>query len=287
MSRTKSGRVASVLARLRNLACEHGVVYNEILARYAIERILRKLQLSRFGKMFILKGGMMSVVWGRGFNYRPTMDVDLEFRGRLDEGKAREMFVEIAGTESGDDLEVDAGSVSAATIRDGDEYGGFRVSMTAHLGKVRLPVQIDIGLGDAITPAAKMDEFPVLLDCEAPRIRVYSRETAMAEKLQTIVRRGHANSRMKDYFDLYMLSLDEMVDGETLKNAVARTFERRRTELPVGRIPDGLSEEFAANKAKQAQWDRFIKKNRLNDAGLSLSAAVRHIREYLSSLGVI
>ena len=84
-----------------------------------------------------------------------------------------------------------------------------------------------------------------------------------------------------------MLSRDEMVDGKTLKNAVARTFERRRTELPVGRIPDGLSEEFAANKAKQAQWDRFIKKNRLNDAGLSLSAAVRHIREYLSSLGVI
>ena len=287
MSRTKSGRVASVLARLRNLAREHGVVYNEILARYAIERVLRKLQLSRFGKMFILKGGMMSVVWGRGFNYRPTMDVDLEFRGRLDEGKAREMFVEIAGTESGDDLEVDAGSVTAATIRDGDEYGGFRGTMTAHLGKGRLPGQIDIGIGDAITPAAKVDEFPVLLDCEAPRIRVYSRETAMAEKLQTIVRRGHANSRMKDYFDLYMLSRDEMVDGETLKNAVARTFERRRTELPVGRIHDGLSEEFAANKAKQAQWERFIKKNRLNDAGLSLSAAVRHIREYLSSLGVI
>ena len=275
---------ASVLARLKNRAKELGLVYNDILIRFAIERVLKRLERSSYAGNCILKGATLFIVWNGGFSYRPTMDADLEFRGDGSPENLKAVFDEVARMpgEEEDGLRIDADSVRAVPIRDDDQYGGVRVTMMALIGTVRIPVQIDVGIGDAITPVAKKGDFPVLLDFEAPRLKIYPRETVIAEKYQTIVKRGLANSRMKDYYDLWKLSEDPKVDLDLCRQAIARTFERRETPLPSS-VPEGLSDAFANDEFKLKQWHAFLRKNRLSCDGLSLADLVSRLRDFLLS----
>ena len=201
--------VASVLARLKNVAKARNVIFGEILLRYAVECILRRIGKSAYSSQCILKGGALLLVWGDGSSYRPTMDADLELRGDGSPDALADMFLKIAEMpgEEVDGIHIGKKDIKAVLIRDDDEYGGVRVTMTAFLGKVRIPVQFDVGIGDAITPPPKKADFPVLLDGSTPRIKVYPKETVIAEKFETIVKRGLANSRMKDYYDLWMLMM--------------------------------------------------------------------------------
>ena len=276
---------ASVLSRLKNYAKTNGAVYNEVLVRFAIERVLKRLERTPHASKCILKGGTLFFVWGGGFSFRPTMDVDLEFRGDGSPENLARIFRDVANVscESEDGLRIDADSIRAIPIREDDQYGGVRVTMTARIGTVRIPVQIDIGVGDAITPMARKMMFPTILDMEAPFIKMYPRETVVAEKFQTIVKRGIANSRMKDYYDLWMLSADENVDSAKAKLAIARTFERRKTAVPSA-VPVGLSEAFAIDPDKSVQWRAFVRKNRLDIGEKSLSDVVASIREFLMPL---
>lgn len=276
---------ASVLARLKNLANAKGLVYNEVLVRYAIERVLKRLELSSYASKCVLKGGSMFIVWNNGFSFRPTMDADIEFRGDGSPASLERVFREVCvmpGAEE-DGVAIDAGTVSAFPIREDDQYGGVRVTMTAKIGSVRVPVQVDVGIGDAITPRARSCDFPVMLDHSAPRLKVYPRETVVAEKFQTIVQRGFANSRMKDYYDLWRLSSDSQVDRAVAKLAVERTFARRKTELPIA-LPEGLSDGFARDSAKVTQWRSFVRKNRLDVGSMSLEDVVSAIRPFLMGL---
>ena len=273
---------ASVLARLKNRAKELGLVYNDILIRFAIERVLKRLERSSYSSSCILKGGTLFIVWNDGFSYRPTMDADLEFRGDGSPENLKAVFDEVArmpGAEE-DGLRIDADSIRAVHIRDDDQYGGVRVTMTALIGAVRIPVQIDVGIGDAITPGAKKGDFPGLLDFEAPRLKIYPRETVVAEKYQTIVKRGLANSRMKDYYDLWKLSEDPKVDPGLCRQAIARTFERRETPVPTS-VPEGLSDAFANDDAKLKQWHAFLRKNHLTCDGISFAEIVARLRAFL------
>lgn len=274
-------KAQSILSRLMNVATANHVVYNEILLRYAIERIIYRIGRSSLAGRFILKGGNLFVLWTGGFNCRPTMDADFELRGEIDEGKAFKYFRDLAAmdTEELDGVVVDGKTVSVEPIRDDDEYGGLRISMRIGIGTAKVPVQLDIGIGDAITPVAKLADFPTLLEMDAPRIRVYPKETVIAEKYQTIVHRGMANSRMKDYYDLYVLGHDEGVDAAILQKAIANTFKRRGTELPKG-IPSGLSDEFAENDSKKRQWRSFLAKHRLSDE-FDLKQVVEYLRQFL------
>ena len=276
---------ASVLSRLKNYAKANGAVYNEVLVRFAIERVLKRLERTPHASKCILKGGTLFFVWGGGFSFRPTMDADLEFRGDGSPESLARIFRDVANVscESEDGLRIDADSIRAIPIREDDQYGGVRVTMTARIGTVRIPVQIDIGVGDAITPMARKMMFPTILDMEAPFIKMYPRETVVAEKFQTIVKRGIANSRMKDYYDLWMLSADENVDRAKAKLAIARTFERRKTAVPSA-VPVGLSEAFAIDPDKSVQWRAFVRKNRLDIGEKSLSDVVASIREFLMPL---
>lgn len=275
---------ASVLARLKNRAKELGLVYNDILIRFAIERVLKRLERTSYAGNCILKGGTLFIVWNGGFSYRPTMDADLEFRGDGSPENMKAVFDEVARMpgEEEDGLRIDADSVRAVPIRDEDQYGGVRVTMMTLIGTVRIPVQIDVGIGDVITPVAKKGDFPVLLDFDAPRLKIYPRETVIAEKYQTIVKRGLANSRMKDYYDLWKLSEDPKVDLDLCRQAIARTFERRETPLP-GSVPEGLSDAFANDESKLKQWHAFLRKNRLSCDGLSLTDLVSRLRDFLLS----
>ena len=275
--------VASILARLKSIAKENDVVYSEILARYAIERILKRIELSEYASKCILKGGSLFILWTEGFNYRPTMDADLEFRGDGSPAALKTMFKSVAKIAVDDGISIDDESIDAAAIREDDEYGGVRVTMMGYLGKVRIPVQFDVGVGDAITPAPKRLSFPALLDLLAPKLKIYPRETVIAEKYETIVKRGLANSRMKDYYDLWVLSNDPVVDKEIAKLAIARTFSRRKRKLPET-CPDGLADSFAENPIKLTQWNAFLRKNRLDVSQNSFLDVVRQIREFIEAI---
>ena len=147
-------------------------------------------------------------------------------------------------------------------IRVEDRYGGHRVTLQSRLGAARLRVQVDVGFGDVVTPEPTWLDYPSLLDLPRPRLRAYSRESVIAEKLHAMVVLGSANSRMKDYFDLHALLRENAFSLEELRRAIAATFERRRTALPEG-VPLGLSDEFARDAAKRAQWKAFLDKSRL------------------------
>ena len=275
--------VASILARLKNIAKENDVVYGEILARYAIERVLKRIELSEYASKCILKGGSLFILWTGGFNYRPTMDADLEFRGDGSPAALKAMFKSIAKIAVDDGISIDDESIDAAAIREDDEYGGVRVTMMGYLGKVRIPVQFDVGIGDAITPAPKKFSFPALLDLPAPKLKIYPRETVIAEKYETIVKRGLANSRMKDYYDLWVLSNDPEVDKEIAKLAIERTFSRRKQKLPEI-CPDGLVDSFAENQIKLTQWNAFLRKNRLDVGPNSFLDVVRQVRGFIEAI---
>ncbi|WP_292452245.1 nucleotidyl transferase AbiEii/AbiGii toxin family protein [Mesorhizobium sp.] len=224
---------ASILARLRNIARNKQTDNQLILRRYAIERLLYRLSISPHRDQFILKGAMLFTAWLND-PFRPTQDLDLLGFGNPAVTAIRSVFETICRIEAEKDgLVYDANGLSVEVIREGQQYGGVRVQTAASLGRTRIPVQVDIGFGDAVTPTAQELEFPSLLSAEGPRLRAYPRETVVAEKLQAIVVLGQANSRMKDFYDLLALSRLFAFEGGSLVQAIRATFERRDTLLPT------------------------------------------------------
>jgi hypothetical protein len=249
----------SVRRRLLNLSRETGQDYNRLLVRYALERFLYRLGQSEHADRFILKGAMLFAVWS-GQQYRATQDLDLLGTGDHSIGELEQVFREIAQTETDhpDAMAFIANSVTAEAIRQDRAYEGVRIRMQSRLGSARLPLIIDIGFGDAVTPSPDETEFPVLLDAPKPKIRSYPRPTLISEKLEAMVVLGNANSRMKDFADIWYLAQHFDFDGPTLCDAISNTFNRRGTQLPVR--PVALTEQFAQRPEKQAQWSAFIRR---------------------------
>ncbi len=234
MKKPVSNVGASVRARLLRLARERGEDFQLVLVRYANERLLYRLSKSRHASRFVLKGATLFGVW-TGAPHRATRDIDLLGSGNASESHIREVFAEVIALDVEDDgLELDVDSMNVGPIRDGQEYAGLRVVLNARLTSAQLRLQIDIGFGDVITPAAVTLEVPTLLDQPAPRLRVYPKETVIAEKLEALVQLGIANSRMKDFYDLAVLAESFEFEGESLVAAIRATFARRGTALPVG-----------------------------------------------------
>ncbi|MCK6474523.1 MAG: nucleotidyl transferase AbiEii/AbiGii toxin family protein [Planctomycetes bacterium] len=271
---------ASVHQRLLALHQQTGEPHNVLLTRYALERFLCRLAATAHAKRFVLKGAMLFLVWTEKM-HRPTKDLDL--LGFLEPSGARlkTIFKEICKAKvAHDGLDFDPESVRVEAIREEQEYGGQRVRMVALLGKARIPVQIDVGFGDAVTPSPRVVKFPALLDFPAPRLRAYPRETVVAEKFEAIVSRGMQNSRMKDFYDVWFMAGRFDFEGPVLAQAVSATFKRRSTTLPDS-IPLGLSKEFGRDATKQAQWKGFARKSGLDAAGLQLADALAVARDFL------
>ena len=272
----------SVLARLLNIAKANGLVYNELLMRYILERIFYRVGKSRHSGKFILKGGNLFVFWQGGFDFRPTMDADMLYRGAGTPEQLKAVFTEICAAQTPDDgLRIDITSMTAEHILDDAEYGGVRLSFNVHIGRSRTQVQIDVGVGDAVTPTAKMANYPALLDFPAPRLRMYPPETAIAEKFETLVRRGMINSRMKDFYDIWKLKTLFDYDIEVLGRAIARTFERRKRPIPT-ECPIALTKRFWSDPVKQKQWQAFLRKSRLDVGNRTLRNIVHEISDFLT-----
>jgi len=280
MTKQPKNLAASVRQRLLNHSVETEQDFQVVLAQYAFERILFRIGQSPHGKQFTLKGALLFLVW-TGEQYRPTRDLDLMSKDTRSEAELNGIFREVCAMHVTDDgIALLEKTVTVDPIRDDNEYGGMRVNLTAKLDQARIPVQIDIGFADAITPGPVEREFPVLLEFAAPRIGMYPPETTIAEKFHTIAVRGMLNSRMKDYYDIWALCRDFEFDGEILSEAVAATFRRRKSDLPTS-VPNGLSEEFSSDAAKLTQWAAFVNRTPLRVVEDDLAKVVTTLRRFL------
>jgi hypothetical protein len=252
---------ASVKALLQNVAATRGEDFNLLLLRYGIERLLFRLSQSPHADRFLLKGAMLFVVWDEK-THRPTRDLDLLGFGSTEKADLIRVFAAVAAVPVVDDgIVFDPESVQADDIREDNAYGGVRIRLLGKLGTAEVPVQIDVGAGDVVTPAPESATFPVLLDFPAPKIRTYPVYTVVAEKFEAMVKLGIANTRMKDFYDIWFLARRFEFDGPTLRKAIDATFARRQTNLPP--LPEALSDAFANNPTKQGQWAAFLRRNGL------------------------
>ncbi len=245
----------SVKDRLLKLARAEGKVFDVVLVRFALERLLYRLSLSAHRDRFVLKGGMLVTVWLDDDN-RVTRDADFLGHGEADADRLVADFQEIMSVDVDDGLVFDVDNLSATAIREEMEYGGTRLKTVAYLEKTRIPITIDIGFGDAMADPTRQLDYPTLLDLPAPNIRTYPPATVIAEKFQAIVVLGIANGRMKDFYDLWAIPRSIDVPDEELDAALAATFARRETAIPTER-PAGLTPEMADDPNKQRQWKAY------------------------------
>lgn len=257
MTAPKANLQASIHRRLLDGARKRGEDFQLTLLRYGAERLLFRLGRSPHARDFVLKGAMLFLLWPDQL-YRPTRDVDLLGFGEPTPARLRGVFANVCSQECPEDgLHFDANSIECQPIRTIQDYGGMRVTLVASLGKAKIPLQIDIGFGDVITPGPRDTTFPTLLPLAAPQIRVYPLETVVAEKFDAVIRLGRAISRMKDFHDLCVLATRCRFDGELLTRAVQATFRRRHADLSLA--TEVLTPEFFTDSALETRWRAFVK----------------------------
>ena len=243
-----------------NIAAGRGEDFGLVLVRYALERLLYRLSQSGFRDHFILKGAMLFQVWTHT-PHRPTRDLDLLGRGDPSLEHCQEVFRQLCRISVEDDgLTFSAETVSVEKIKEDQDYEGVRVKFLARLDNARIPVQVDVGFGDAVTSG--LLDYPTLLPMSAPRIQAYPMETVVAEKTEAVVHLGMLNSRMKDFYDIWFLARTFPFDLRILSAALQATFDRRKTELD----PDGLQTllaDLSGDGAKRIQWRAFLRKSSL------------------------
>ena len=270
---------ASVRQKLLNKSKELSQPFNELLQYYGLERFLYRISSSKYQDKFVLKGALLFTVW-RQSAIRSTVDIDLLGKISNSPSDVVKIFHEICIADVEDDgLRFESASVTAEPITLDADYQGVRVQLYGYLGTARIRVQVDIGFSDIITPNPESLDYPTILDSPAPRLICYSKETAIAEKLQTMVKLDILNSRMKDIYDIWILSRRFEFDGMLLKNAIINTFERRQTEATANIIT--FTEQYYRNQEKIAQWKGFLKRAKLSDIPTDLEEVLQSVRIFL------
>ena len=271
---------ASVRQRLLNRAKREHRPFYELLQYFANERFLFRLSKSSHADRFILKGALLLGVW-RSPELRPTMDIDMLGRTSNDEAEIIAQIRDILTVEvETDGLVFDPDSIQAERITEGADYDGIRIRFLGALGSVRINMQIDIGFGDVVFPEPEKLDFPTILNFSAPRLLCYSRESSISEKLEAMVKLGMLNSRMKDFYDIWLLSRQFNFDGAKLAEAIRGTFERRGTALPAE--IEIFTEPFIV--AKQTQWAAFRKRLQQNHVPSSFREIMASVSSFLSPI---
>ena len=271
---------ASVRQRLLNLSKSERRPFQEVLQYYAMERFLYRLSMSPHGGKFVLKGALMLRVW-RAPEVRPTMDIDVLGKASNEQAAVVRQIQEILAVKvEPDGIDFDGATVQGERITEDADYAGIRIRFRGMLESARINMQVDVGFGDVVFPEPEHVVLPTLLDFPAPALQGYSRESTIAEKFEAMVSLGELNSRMKDFFDIWLLSRTFDFDGNTLAEAVKRTFDRRGTELPE--TITAFTPEFSA--VKQVQWRAFVR--RLGDERSipDFAVVVSSIASFLSPL---
>jgi len=272
-------RAASIRARLLNLAKKEGIDFQLIIIRFLHERLLYRLSVSDYSQQLILKGGAFIYAM-QGLKSRPTIDVDLLGMQISNDIEALcEVFRQICAVESEDEVTFNPESVVGELITQQDKYNGVRLYIDAAFHTVRQRIQIDVGFGDIVIPVVQQLEYPILLDeMQVPIIQAYSKETVIAEKFQAMIELSVANSRMKDFYDVYKLLVDNKFENDTLEEAIKATFANRGTSYIENHAL--FTDEFATNPQRKRNWIAFL--NKINrDKELHLEEAMRLISEKL------
>lgn len=269
---------ASIRNRLLNKARAEKLDFNLLLTRYALERMLYRLSISAQHDQFLLKGALLFDLWF-DVPHRPTHDADLLGFGSPEISHLEEVFRNISRIEVEDGIVFQPDSVKGAEIRKEANYAGVRITLIGLLDSARCSVQVDVGFGDAVVPGPDDVSYPIILTgLPEPQLRAYPRCTVVAEKLEALTSLGMLNSRMKDFFDLWVLAKHSDFDGALLSRAIEATFERRHTAFSEG-IPIGLSDEFINDDQKNKQWLAFLRKNALDP--MPLVTVIGDLREFL------
>lgn len=274
-----SNTAASVRARLTNRAKANHRPFQEVLQHYGHERLLYRLAQSPHRGRFLLKGALLLNAWNAPAS-RPTRDIDLLGYAENDVAVMERMFREVCNVVVVDDgLRFDATTLVGRRIKEDADYQGVRLTFVAFLERARIPMQIDIGFGDVVNPEAEERDYPTLLDLPAPHLRMYPRETVIAEKFEAMVQLGTLNTRMKDFFDIWLLASQFDFTGPELAQAIEKTFANRGTQLDAE--PTALAPSFMAAESTQKQWTAFVKRSQLDDAPKNLDEARVLIRSFL------
>ena len=268
---------ASVRQRLLNRARGEQRPFNELLQYYAMERFLYRLSQSVHAERFILKGALMLRAW-RSPELRPTMDIDMLGQTRNDAASIVAQIRDIlAVVVDPDGLVFEPDSIQAERITEDADYEGIRIRFRGALDSARVTLQIDIGFGDVVFPKPEKADLPAMLDFPAPRLLCYSRESAIAEKFEAMVKLGELNTRMKDFYDIWLLSRQFDFEGTTLVEAIRLTFARRVTAVPE--VIVALTPTFI--DVKQVQWSAFCKRLQGSHVPASFAEVVAAVKFFL------
>lgn len=271
----------SVKDRLKNIARKTGKDFNFVCIQYMQERFLARLEKSRYRDNFILKGALLLLAYDIPV-VRPSKDIDLLGTKTSNEVADICAAIEtIAGINLEDGVRFFPNEIDIEAITEDAEYGGLRVKIPATVGGDRQRLQLDIGFGDTIIDGPVDMEYPALLEFPSPNIKVYSLESAIAEKFEAIVSLGMFGSRMKDYFDIWFLTREHEIKKERLRKAILTTFENRST--PVSDSDYIFEESFRKDAEKKQQWKAFLNRNSI-DVDQSFIEIVTEIEEYLSPI---
>jgi len=275
-----SGRdiATSIRQRLLNKSRTQGRPFQELLQYFAMERFLYRLAKSPYSGRFILKDALLLTAW-RAPQSRPTMDIDLEGRVNNELDHIKEVVATVCGVDvEPDGIAFNRTSIEVSRIKEDADYEGLRVQFHATLARARIPMQLDIGFGDVITPGPTDIEYPSLLDFPAPVLRAYPKETVVAEKLEALTALGLLNSRMKDFYDLALLFRMYPFEGERLLKAISATFRHRGTTIEVE--PIGLTQAYCDYPARAIQWRAFVRRSRFGEEAGDLGRLVADIRTF-------
>lgn len=252
---------ASVLAHLKNISEKENIDFNFLLLRYIQERFLFRLAASEYVNKFVLKGGLLLLVYSVE-KARPTKDIDFLGLNVSNDRKELERIVrEIASVAFSDGITFAGDSIESEEIKDEAGYSGVRIKITAEIGAARNKIRIDFGFGDVVTPSPLQMNYPTLLGTGHVKVLAYSKETMVAEKFEAIVKLSIFNSRMKDFFDLVFLTHEFDFNGQLLQSAIKNTFRRRQTSLEAAETL--LNSDLGEQVSFQRLWDAFKKRTRL------------------------
>ncbi len=279
MKREVKNKTTSIRAKLMNIARTEKIDFDALLLRYFQERFLYRLSISKFSDHFVLKGGLLLICL-RIPRSRPTKDIDfLAQKVKNDPVEIEYMFKNIANLHYDNGVKFDPLSIKSERIKEDTNYEGIRLKIDATLGQARKRLQMDIAFGDIVIPKVKLIEFPTLLEEESPKVKVYSIESIISEKFEAMVKLAMVNSRMKDFYDVYTLSINHNFRGNRLKKAIESTFKRRKTSIPED--PMVFRQEFHKNEGRQKQWSAFLRKLRLYDMNQEFNEIMKRITKFL------
>ena len=270
MTKAARNAAASIRQQLANHARATRQDFQTVLFRYGVERLLYRIGESPHSERFVLKGATLFIVWGAAV-HRPTRDLDLLGFGNSEVEAVCQDFREILAVPAhGDGIVFQPETVRGDAIRKGKGYQGVRLKLRATLEGAKIPIQVDVGFGDVVVPNPQLGPFPSLLDLPLPQVRLYPREVVVAEKFEAMVALGDTNSRMKDFFDLWVISGSFGFSGRDLQAAVEATFTRRGTALPTA-TPVALTPAFFADTKVVGWWSAFLSK--IGQPGLHVALA--------------